>query len=65
MFLSAVLTALRLEHHAHLHIHWLSLVTSALPFVGRWLPRLVMTVVHQLCGNLEAVTTEFWKPCQM
>ncbi|KAG8189706.1 hypothetical protein JTE90_022518 [Oedothorax gibbosus] len=60
MFLSAVLTALRLEHHAHLHIHWLSLVTSALPFVGRWLPRLVMTVVSQLCINLENAMRLFW-----
>lgn len=60
MFLSAVLTALRLEHHAHLHIHWLSLVTSALPFVGRYLPRLVITVINQLCGNLENIASKFW-----
>ncbi|CAL1261526.1 unnamed protein product [Larinioides sclopetarius] len=60
MFLSTILTALRQEHHVHLHIHWLSLVTSALSFVGRWLPRLVMTVVNQLCINLENVMKMFW-----
>ncbi|XP_054721369.1 protein dopey-1-like [Uloborus diversus] len=60
MFLSAVLTALRQDHRAHLHIHWLSLVTSALPFMGRWLPRLIMTVVNQLCVNLEKISLMFW-----
>ncbi|GFS63491.1 protein dopey-1 [Nephila pilipes] len=59
MFLSTILTALRKDHHVHLHIHWLSLVTSALSFVGRWLPRLVMTVVNQLCLNLENVINLF------
>ncbi|GIY38627.1 protein dopey-1 [Caerostris darwini] len=59
MFLSTILTALRQEHNVHLHIHWLSLVTSALSFVGRWLPRLVMTVVNQLCINLENVIKLF------
>ncbi|XP_042903309.1 protein DOP1A isoform X2 [Parasteatoda tepidariorum] len=62
MFLSAVLTALRQDHHAHLHIHWLSLVTSALPFLGRWLPRLIMTVVNQLCTNLENIMKLYWNP---
>ncbi|XP_013774408.1 protein dopey-1-like isoform X2 [Limulus polyphemus] len=53
MFLTALLCALRQHHKAHLHTHWLSLLISSLRFAGRSLTHLVLSVVSQLCHNLE------------
>ncbi|XP_077487312.1 LOW QUALITY PROTEIN: protein DOP1A [Amblyomma americanum] len=54
MFGTALLTALRQQHKAHLHAHWLSLVMCALPFAGKSLTQLVLSVASQVCSNLEA-----------
>lgn len=54
MFGTALLTALRQQHKAHLHAHWLSLVMCALPFAGKSLTQLVLSVASQVCANLEA-----------
>lgn len=54
MFGTALLTALRQQHKAHLHAHWLSLVMCALPFAGKSLTQLVLSVASQVCTNLEA-----------
>ncbi|XP_067010621.2 protein dopey-1 homolog [Anabrus simplex] len=53
MFLAAILTALKLDHMRHLHQHWTTLVTSALPFMGQSLTLIVMSIVNQLCCNVE------------
>lgn len=37
----------------HLHQHWTTLVTSALPFMGQSLTQIVMAVVSELCSNIE------------
>ncbi|KAK7479632.1 hypothetical protein BaRGS_00029098 [Batillaria attramentaria] len=58
MFLSGVLSALKQRHLCHLHRHWVSLVTSALPYMGRALTRIVLCVVSQLCRNLEGLAAE-------
>lgn len=56
MFLSAVLSALKQVHRAHMHRHWISMVTAALPHMGKALASVVMVVVSQLCRNLESVS---------
>ena len=43
----------RQSHRRHLHHHWLSLVTSSLPFIRRPLPHIVTSVVTQLVHNIE------------
>ncbi|KAL3189339.1 hypothetical protein MRX96_002656 [Rhipicephalus microplus] len=53
MFGTALLTALRQQHKAHLHAHWMSLVMCALPFAGKSLTQLVLSVASQVCSNLE------------
>ncbi|KAK7864583.1 hypothetical protein R5R35_003176 [Gryllus longicercus] len=56
MFLSGILSALKMEHMRHLHQQWTALVTSALPFMGSALTPVVMSVVSQLCCNLEKLS---------
>lgn len=58
MFLSGVLSALKQRHLCHLHRHWVGLVTSALPFMGRALTQVVLCVVSQLCRNLEELVAD-------
>ncbi|GFR99136.1 protein dopey 1 [Elysia marginata] len=58
MFLSAVWSALKQHHQAHLHRHWVGLVTSALPYMGRAMPRTVLCVVLQLCRNLDLMASD-------
>ncbi|PSN50572.1 hypothetical protein C0J52_14759 [Blattella germanica] len=56
MFLNAVVSALKLDHMRHLHQHWTTLLTSALPYMGASLTHVVVTVVNQLCCNLEKLS---------
>lgn len=57
MFLAAILSALQQDHMRHLHQHWTTLVTSSLPFMGQSLTHVVMSVVNQLCCNVEKLST--------
>lgn len=59
MFITAVVCALKQKHKRHLHRHWLALVTSALPFLGRSLSHIVITIINQLCHNLEMLATQY------
>ena len=59
MFMSSVLSSLKQFHLCHMHRHWIALVTNALPYMGKHLPGIVITVVSQLCRNLEAVASEY------
>ncbi|XP_050391433.1 protein dopey-1 isoform X1 [Patella vulgata] len=59
MFLSGVLSALKQHHMSHLHRHWIAMVTSSLPYMGKALSRIVIAVVSQLCRNLEILSAEF------
>ncbi|XP_012945131.1 protein dopey-1 [Aplysia californica] len=65
MFLSAVWSALKQHHQSHLHRHWLGLLTSALPYMGKALSRTVLCVVLQLCRNLDILAADLSrnKPC--
>ncbi|EDW31651.1 GL10846 [Drosophila persimilis] len=54
MFLAAVLGALQQERLRHLHRNWTDLVTSSLNcFTFGSLTNIVISVVHQLCNNLD------------
>ncbi|KAL5009879.1 hypothetical protein ScPMuIL_012184 [Solemya velum] len=59
MFVSCVITALKQFHMCHMHRHWISLVISALPYMGTALSNIVGCVVVQLCKNLEAIAAEY------
>ncbi|SPP73670.1 protein dopey-1 homolog [Drosophila guanche] len=57
MFLAAVLGALQQERLRHLHRNWTDLVTSSLNcFTFSSLTNIVISVVHQLCNNLDRIS---------
>ncbi|XP_039229065.1 protein dopey-1 homolog [Drosophila yakuba] len=57
MFLAAVLGALQQERLRHLHRNWTDLVTSSLNcFSFGSLTNIVISVVHQLCSNLDRIS---------
>lgn len=57
MFLSAILNALQADHLRHLHKNWTDLVVASLGcFVGGSLTNIVISVVHQICNNLDKIT---------
>ncbi|ALC42553.1 CG15099 [Drosophila busckii] len=58
MFLAAVLGALQQPQLRHLHRNWTDLVTSSLNcFSFGSLTNIVISVVHQLCSNLDRLAT--------
>ena len=59
MLLSAVLSALKQQHLCHMHRHWVTMVTSALPYMGRALSHVVVTVVNQMCRNIELLALQY------
>ena len=59
MLLSAVLSALKQQHLCHMHRHWVTMVTSALPYMGRALSHVVVTVVNQMCRNIELLAIRY------
>lgn len=59
MFLASVLTALRQKHMRHLHHQWTNLIASALPFMGSSLTDVVMSVINQLCSNIENLAQHY------
>ncbi|XP_043188734.1 protein dopey-1-like [Amphibalanus amphitrite] len=59
MLLNAITGALKQSHRRHLHHHWLSLVTSSLPFIRRPLPHIVTSVVTQLVHNIEQLAAMY------
>ncbi|CAD7078230.1 unnamed protein product, partial [Hermetia illucens] len=57
MFLAAVLSALQADHLRHLHRNWTDLVTSSLNcFSFGSLANIVISVVHQLCNNIDKIS---------
>lgn len=57
MFLSAVLKALQSDHLRHLHRNWTDLVTSSLNcFTFGSLTNIVISVIHQICSNLDQIS---------
>ena len=62
MFLSCLLSALKQSHMRHMHRHWVAMVTSALPYMGKSLSWIVINVVAQICKNLELVAVKYEDP---
>lgn len=57
MFLTAVLNALQSDNLKHLHKNWTELVTSSLNcFSHDGLSNIVVSVMHQLCENIDKMT---------
>lgn len=59
MLLSATLSALRQQHLCYVHQHWIAMVTSVMPYMGRALSVVVTTVVGQLCHNVEQLAQQY------
>lgn len=57
MFLSAVLNALQADHLRHLHKNWTDIVIASLNcFIFGSLTNIVISVIHQICNNLDKIT---------
>lgn len=57
MFLTAILNALQSDNLKHLHKNWTELVTSSLNcFSPDGLSNIVVSVMHQLCENIDKIT---------
>lgn len=57
MFLSAILNALQADHLRHLHKNWTDIIVASLGcFGGGSLTNIVISVVHQICNNLDKIT---------
>lgn len=56
MFLSAVLKALQTDHLRHLHRNWTDVITSSLNcFAFGSLTNIVISVIHQICSNIDQI----------
>ncbi|XP_055611596.1 protein dopey-1 homolog isoform X2 [Uranotaenia lowii] len=57
MFLSAMLSALQSEKLKHIHKNWTDMVTSCLTCLPlNNLTNIVISIIHQICANLDKVT---------
>ncbi len=53
MFVSAAARALQPQYGYAMHPHWVSLLCSSLPYLGRSLSIIVAPLISQICRNLE------------
>ncbi|XP_068602895.1 protein dopey-2 [Brachionichthys hirsutus] len=53
MFVSAAARALQPQHGYAMHPHWVSLLCSSLPYLGRSLSIIVAPLIGQICKNLD------------
>ncbi|XP_062837276.1 protein dopey-1 isoform X2 [Anolis carolinensis] len=59
MFLCAVIRALHQHCACKMHPQWIGLITSSLPYMGKVLQRVVVSVTLQLCRNLDNLIQQF------
>ncbi|XP_055965737.1 protein dopey-1 isoform X3 [Sorex fumeus] len=59
MFLCAVIRALHQHCACKMHPQWIGLITSALPYMGKVLQRVVVSVTLQLCRNLDNLIQQY------
>lgn len=59
MFLSAIMSALRNQHTKNLHEKWCNMVTSCLPYFGENLKQISISVIHQICNNIEEIAGNY------
>lgn len=55
MFLSAILSALRHQNIKSLHQNWCNMITSCLPYMGQNLKQIALSIIHQICNNIEKI----------
>uniref|UniRef100_A0A671W9H6 DOP1 leucine zipper like protein B n=1 Tax=Sparus aurata TaxID=8175 RepID=A0A671W9H6_SPAAU len=53
MFVSAAARALQPQYGYSMHPHWVSLLCSSLPYLGRSLSIIVAPLINQICRNLD------------
>ncbi|KAJ8919768.1 hypothetical protein NQ315_006297 [Exocentrus adspersus] len=61
IFLSAIMSALRQQNMKHIHEKWLNMVTSCLPYFGDSLKQTTISVIHQICNNIEEIASSYKK----
>ncbi|KAM9267807.1 protein DOP1A isoform 1-T1 [Cariama cristata] len=59
MFLCAVIRALHQHCACKMHPQWVGLITSTLPYMGKVLQRVVVSVTLQLCRNLDNLIQQY------
>ncbi|XP_050312498.1 protein dopey-1 homolog [Anthonomus grandis grandis] len=59
IFLSAILSALRNDNMRGMHEKWLNMVTSCLPYFGNNLRQISISVIHQICNNIEDLASNY------
>lgn len=59
IFLSAIMSALRHQNMKNLHENWLNMITSCLPYFGDSLKQITISVIHQICNNVENVAANY------
>ncbi|XP_038616962.1 protein dopey-1 isoform X2 [Tachyglossus aculeatus] len=59
MFLCAVIRALHQHCACRMHPQWIGLITSTLPYMGKVLQRVVVSVTLQLCRNLDNLIQQY------
>lgn len=64
IFLSAIMSALRHQNMKNLHEKWCNMITSSLPYFGENLKQISLSVIHQICSNIEEIATNY-KDCQV
>lgn len=62
MFLTAVLSALRHQNMKCLHQNWTNMVTASLPYFGESLKQISLSVLQQLCNNIEKLADSYCSP---
>ncbi|KAL3284354.1 hypothetical protein HHI36_018518 [Cryptolaemus montrouzieri] len=59
IFLSAIMSALRQHNMKNLQEKWLNMVTTCLPYFGENLKQISISVIHQICNNIEDIATSY------
>jgi hypothetical protein len=59
IFLSAVMSALRHKNMKNLHEKWLNMITSCLPYFGENIKQISISVIHQICNNIEEIANKY------
>lgn len=59
MFVSAAARALQPQYGYSMHPHWVSLLCSSLPYLGRSLGIIVAPFINQICRNLDELVKQY------
>lgn len=53
------MSALRHKHMKNLHEKWLNMITSCLPYFGENIKQITISVIHQICNNIEEIANKY------